>query len=67
MPEPERELTAGELFDGNISRLGRVEHDLPFDGNGKLTVQGCYSGNLVTRRNVTPLSLRDLREFNWIG
>jgi len=34
MPEPERELTAGELFDGNISRLGRVEHDLPFDGNG---------------------------------
>src|SRR6266481_1229023 len=28
MPEPERELTAGELFDGNISRLGRVEHDL---------------------------------------
>jgi hypothetical protein len=33
-PEPERELTAGELFDGNISRLGRVEHDLPFDGNG---------------------------------
>jgi hypothetical protein len=25
---------AGELFDGNISRLGRVEHDLPFDGNG---------------------------------
>ena len=33
-PEPERELTAGELFDGNISRLVRVEHDLPFDGNG---------------------------------
>jgi hypothetical protein len=28
-PEPEREPTAGELFDGDISRLGRVEHDLP--------------------------------------
>jgi hypothetical protein len=26
-PEP-----AGELFDGNISRLGRVERDLPLDG-----------------------------------
>jgi hypothetical protein len=30
-PEP----TAGELFDGNISRLGRVERDLPLEsGNG---------------------------------
>jgi hypothetical protein len=33
-PEPERELTAGELFDGDIGKLGRVVHDLPFDGNG---------------------------------
>ena len=33
-PEPERELTAGELFDGNIGKLGRVVHDLPFEGNG---------------------------------
>jgi hypothetical protein len=33
-PEREPEPTAGELFDGNISKLGRVEHDLPFDGNG---------------------------------
>jgi transcription elongation factor Elf1 len=31
MPEPEREreLTAGELFDGNIGKLGRVVHDVP--------------------------------------
>jgi hypothetical protein len=29
-PEPERELTAGELFDGNIGKLGRFVHDLPF-------------------------------------
>jgi hypothetical protein len=33
-PEPERELTAWNTFDGNISRLGRCEHDLPSDGNG---------------------------------
>jgi len=26
-PEP----TSSELFDGNISKLGRVVHDLPFD------------------------------------
>ena len=25
---------AWNTFDGNISRLVRVEHDLPFDGNG---------------------------------
>jgi hypothetical protein len=31
--EPEPESTAGELFDGNISHLGTVEHDLPFDSN----------------------------------
>jgi hypothetical protein len=29
MPEPEPEPTAGELFDGNISKLGRFPHDLP--------------------------------------
>jgi hypothetical protein len=28
-PEPERELTAGELFDGNISKLGRFVGDVP--------------------------------------
>ena len=28
------EATPGELFDGNIGKLGRVVHDLPFDGNG---------------------------------
>jgi hypothetical protein len=33
MPEPEPEPTAGELWDGDISRLGRCEHDLPLDGN----------------------------------
>jgi hypothetical protein len=33
MPESERGPTAGELFDGNISRLGSVEHDLPYGGN----------------------------------
>jgi len=33
-PEREPEPTAGELFDGNISKLGRVVHDVPFDGNG---------------------------------
>jgi hypothetical protein len=32
--EREPEPTPGELFDGNISKLGRAEHDLPFDGNG---------------------------------
>jgi hypothetical protein len=26
--------TSGELSDGNIGKLGRVVHDLPFDGNG---------------------------------
>jgi hypothetical protein len=31
---PEPEPTAGELFDGNIGKLGRVVHDLPFDANG---------------------------------
>jgi hypothetical protein len=24
----------GKMFDGNIGKLGRVGHDLPFDGNG---------------------------------
>jgi hypothetical protein len=33
--EPEPERTAGESFDGNISRLGKVEHDLPLDGNAR--------------------------------
>jgi hypothetical protein len=33
-PELEPEPTAGELFDGNIGKLGPVAHDLPFDGNG---------------------------------
>jgi len=28
-PEPERELRAGELFDGNIGKLGRVVEDVP--------------------------------------
>jgi hypothetical protein len=28
-PEPEPELTAGELFDGNISKLGRFVGDVP--------------------------------------
>lgn len=32
-PEREPEPTAGELVDGNIGKLGRVVHDLPFDGN----------------------------------
>ena len=32
-PEPQRELTLGKLFDGNISKLGRFVGDLPFDGN----------------------------------
>ena len=27
-------LTFGELFDSNISKLGRVVHDVPLDGNG---------------------------------
>jgi hypothetical protein len=33
-PEREPEPTPGELFDGNIGKLGRVVHDVPFDGNG---------------------------------
>jgi hypothetical protein len=31
-PEPKPEPTAGELFDGDISKLGRFPHDLPLDG-----------------------------------
>jgi hypothetical protein len=33
-PEREPEPTPGELFHGNIGKLGRVVHDVPFDGNG---------------------------------
>jgi hypothetical protein len=33
-PEREPEPTPGELFDGNIGKLGRVVHDVPFDGKG---------------------------------
>jgi hypothetical protein len=39
-------------------------------GQRRLAVQGRWlqrGGKLVTRRNVTPSSLRDVREFNWIG
>ena len=34
--EPERELTPGELFDGNIGKLGRFVGDVPLnrEGNG---------------------------------
>src|SRR5262245_11705061 len=32
--EPKPEPKAGELFDGNIGKLGRVSHDAPLDGNG---------------------------------
>ena len=32
-PEREPEPTSGELFDGNIGKLGQVVHDLPFDAN----------------------------------